>query len=369
VLQGFTVGITSDRFRQEQAEFFQRSGATVVFGACVRSASLKSSHQLREVTESIIAAPPRRLVAATGTGVRNWLEAADSWGRARALVEALGPVRIYARGAKTRAALEAIGLRSQSIVGSPLMLDVVDEALAGTSAGERVAVLADGSGSAVELARLRSAGVDLRVVASYQWELPDDHRPALRLAEGVISGRVHGVTFTSRPAVANWLRVATEEGIHGPLKEALAGGTVTIGCVGEVCARAVTDEGIDPALVAVPAVAQIASLVRTVQQRLSMTVVRTNTPYGDPAFVLAGTVATIEGESYVLTPTEARLFGALVRRPNVVVSPEELLRSVWNGSAQDPHLIEVVVARLRRRLGSHGSAITMVQRQGYALRL
>jgi DNA-binding winged helix-turn-helix (wHTH) protein len=84
---------------------------------------------------------------------------------------------------------------------------------------------------------------------------------------------------------------------------------------------------------------------------------------------LAGTSITIGDDSYSLTPVEARLLGVLARRPNSVVSADELMRAIWGGAAQGSHLVEVVARRLRRRLGVHGDAIDTVPRKGYALRV
>jgi DNA-binding response OmpR family regulator len=41
---------------------------------------------------------------------------------------------------------------------------------------------------------------------------------------------------------------------------------------------------------------------------------------------------------------------------------------VWRDETNDPHLVEVTVARLRRRLGPHGVAVASVHRRGYTLR-
>jgi DNA-binding response OmpR family regulator len=69
-----------------------------------------------------------------------------------------------------------------------------------------------------------------------------------------------------------------------------------------------------------------------------------------------------------LTDTEARLLAQLAAQPDVVRTKGELLASVWGDQHADPHLVEVAIARLRRRLGRHGAAIASVHRRGYVLR-
>jgi DNA-binding response OmpR family regulator len=135
-----------------------------------------------------------------------------------------------------------------------------------------------------------------------------------------------------------------------------------------VCAQAAVDEGIDVERLVVAARPRLVTLVEAVGDQLVTRVVRAGQDSGDAEIVITGTLATIDGEAFALTPTEARLLAALASRPNTIVSPEELLQSVWDGSAHDHHLIEVVIARLRRRLGDHGWVIASVPRRGYTLR-
>jgi uroporphyrinogen-III synthase len=358
VLQGFTVGITSDRFSEEQARFFRSRGASVVVAPCLALGDPESAGALRAVTEDLIDFPPDAVVAATATAVMLWIEAAERWGIATQLRLSLDRSWAYARRPKVRSALQSAGLHV--CPGSP-----------SDKGARRAAVLLDGSGEAAELAGLRAAGTDVVPVASYRWDPPADRRPALRLAEGVIAGRIHAVVFTSRPAVANWFAIATEEGIHDPLRNALTGGAVTVGCVGPVCAGALGDAGADPTMAVLPVEARLSALVAAVGDRLTGRVMRYSAVAGSngSSIRLAGTALTIGCDSYSLTPVEARLLAALVRSPNTVVGFEELAGAIWGGATRDRHLVDVVAARLRRRLGVHGEAIDVVPRRGYALRV
>lgn len=71
-----------------------------------------------------------------------------------------------------------------------------------------------------------------------------------------------------------------------------------------------------------------------------------------------------------LTPREFDLLRVLMQAEGAVVSKPELLRQVWR-IHHDPgtNVVEVHVARLRRKLGEEGgAAITTVRGMGYALR-
>jgi uroporphyrinogen-III synthase len=84
--------------------------------------------------------------------------------------------------------------------------------------------------------------------------------------------------------------------------------------------------------------------------------------------VLSGNAVFVAGECISLTDIEARLLATLAGRPNTAFTKEQLLRTVWADTAIDSHAVEVGVARLRKRLGSHGDAVRSVHRCGYALR-
>ena len=366
MLDGFTVGVTADRRWEEQVALFERRGATVLHGRTIRTLPLGVEDRLRAVTDDLVARPPRFVLANTGIGIRSWFAAAESWGVDDALRRALAGAAIYARGTKASSAVHANGLEVVARGRSERLAEVVDIVLELLRRGERVALQLDGGPPPVESDRLRDAGADVVEVPVYDWLLPDDPRPAVRLAEGVIAGRVHAVTFTAGPQVRNWVELAAEHDLDVALVDALAAGDVVVGCVGPVCADAAEAAGIPRHRMAVPRIARLGPLVRAVAEAL---VARTATVRLDAGeLVLAGTVARIDGDRVELTDTEARLLASLAARPGTVVAKEDLLRLVWGEAADDTHVVEVTIGRLRRRLGAHGSAIAAVPRRGYALR-
>jgi uroporphyrinogen-III synthase len=299
-------------------------------------------------------------------GFRRWLELAGHWGLEGPLRRAIAGSTIYARGLKAAGEVRTAGFEIEG--GGDTLRDTLDTLLARHSPGMRVALQVDGNGEAPEAAdRLGRAGAEVIPVSVYRWGLPADRRPALRLAEAVLAGRIHAVTFTSGPAVLNWFRIAADEGIDGPLRQILALGTVVTGCVGPVCADAAVAEGVERAVLVVPAQPDLERLVAAVADRLSGLVIRGVA--GGKELLVSGAAATIGGKEVLLTPAEARLLAALARLPNATVSKQDLLHSVWEGQAHDPHLVELMIARLRRRLGVHGDVIAEIGPRGYTLRL
>jgi DNA-binding response OmpR family regulator len=133
-----------------------------------------------------------------------------------------------------------------------------------------------------------------------------------------------------------------------------------------VCAEVAAAAGLAGDEMVVPAAWRLGPLVRAVADRLVER--RLEIDVDGTEVVLSGTVVTLGGASVELSDTEARLLATLAARPNVVFAKTDLLTAVWGDRTADPHVVEVAVARLRRRLGAQGSAIVAVHRRGYTLR-
>jgi uroporphyrinogen-III synthase len=363
VLDGFTVGITADRRADEQAALFERRHAAVLLGPSIRTLPLGDDDNLRHVTEAVIADPPQVLVANTGLGIRSWFGAAESWDLGEALLDALREARIYARGPKASGAVHSLGLEVAGRPASERLRDCVELVLAELRPGDRVVLQRDGGPPPPESEVLRAAGAAVLELPIYRWQAAtDDPRPALRLAEGVITGRVHAVTFTAGPAITSWFELATAAGLDDALRGRLASGSVVVGCVGPICAEVAEASGFGDGDLVIPRTSRLGPLVRSVTERL----LQRARHVGD--LVITGTVVQSGDRRIEMSDTEARILASLAERPGAVVAKADLLREVWGDPDGDPHLVEVAVGRLRRRLGPDGRAIEAIPRRGYVLR-
>jgi uroporphyrinogen-III synthase len=367
MLQGYTIGITADRRWEEQAALLQRRGAGVQHGPSIRTLPLGCDERLRAATDAVIARRPTALIANTGVGIRSWFSAAETWGAADQLTDVLRGARIYARGPKASGAVQLHGLDVEERAPSERLTDAVDLALANLRRGEAVALQLDGSGHSDESARLRAAGLDVIEVPVYAWMLPDDTGPALRLVEDIIAGRVQAVTFTAGPAIRNLVAIAAERDLDGALRDALTDGRAVIGCVGPVCADVAASEGLASPHLVVPRTWRLGPLVRAVAERLAERTLTVD--LNGATMTISGTVVTVDDASVVLTDTEAKVLTVLASEPNLVHAKADLLRRVWRDEGADPHVVEAVVNRLRRRLGPSGATISAVYRRGYTLRV
>lgn len=359
-LAGFTVGVTAARRREELGAALERRGARVMYGPAIRIVPLADDTQLLEATKRCLAAPLDVLVATTGIGFRGWLDAAETWGLAEALVAALGEAQILARGPKVRGAVRAGGLREAWSPESESSHEVLEHLLANYELdGRRVAVQLHGEPLPDIADALRAAGADVIEVPVYRWVPPEDEQPLRRLIEGTAAGTLDCVTFTSAPAAVNFLRTADELGCSAEVRAALSG-PVLCAAVGSVTAAPLERAGIPTVQ---PERFRLGALVRAVVEQL---------PARAPSLDSAGHHLELRGHAVVLDATLVALSGApmallraLAARQGEVLSRDELGR-LLPGESGEGHAVEVAIARLRAALGDPAIVQTVVKR-GYRL--
>jgi len=78
---------------------------------------------------------------------------------------------------------------------------------------------------------------------------------------------------------------------------------------------------------------------------------------------------TLAGAPVGLTPREFDLLACLASDPGRVFTKQDLIRVCWAASEVDAHsrALATQIARLRRRLGSHGTMLVTVWSVGYVL--
>ena len=93
----------------------------------------------------------------------------------------------------------------------------------------------------------------------------------------------------------------------------------------------------------------------------------THTTLGGVPVALSGSTVFVDGTAVGLSRRESELLRALLRRSPGFVTKRDLHQRIWGGAGDD-HVVEVTVARLRRKLGSPGAGIVSVPRRGYAVK-
>jgi uroporphyrinogen-III synthase len=362
-LSGLLVGVTAHRRAHDQGVLLGRVGARVLQGPTVRAVPIDHRDpDLVDATRSVVEEPPDVLVVTTDHALSAWLAAAGALGLGDRLRCSLAGVEVMARGPKApTAALGAelaVAWRPRTERGG----EIVDQLVARDPRPRRVAVLRAGGARPVLAERLAEAGVAVLDVATYRWALPEDLGPARRLTDAVVDRRIDAVTFTSSAAVDHLLALAATDGRRDAVVEALDHDRLVVACVGASSAAAVRGAGIER--VVVPDRARLGAMVGALGAACSER--RRALDVGGREGVLQGTRLILGGEVLDLSERERAVVEVLAERPGAVVPKAELLARCWGTTDADPHVVEVTVARLRRRLGSPDAILT-VRRRGYRL--
>ncbi len=114
--------------------------------------------------------------------------------------------------------------------------------------------------------------------------------------------------------------------------------------------------------------ARIAALLR----RVTPTVQQESLSFGDVVMDFSKRLVTRGERNVHLGPTEFRLLQFLMEKPGIVLTREDLLKSVWGGSIHvELRTVDVHIRRLRRALNEGGESdiIRTVRSVGYAMDL
>jgi two-component system OmpR family response regulator len=89
---------------------------------------------------------------------------------------------------------------------------------------------------------------------------------------------------------------------------------------------------------------------------------------GDVEIDLGGHRVLLAGKSVVMTARELAILETLARNQGQVVSRDQILESVWGAvSESKANTLEVLMARIRRKLGGASAPIRTVRNLGYSL--
>lgn len=240
-LTGVTIGITAERRAEEFIAALERKGASVRHAPTIRIVPLADDTLLRKATADVLATEVDFTVITTGAGFRGWADAADGWGLD--LVPALSRSRIFTRGPKAVGAIRGRGLTEHWSASSETNAELFSALVAADVSGARVAVQLHGGPLPEFTGTLRDAGASVIEAQPYRWLWPEDLSPAHRLLDGVLSGEVGALAFTSAPAAKNLLTLARDSGRLDALVDALRG-DVVCACVGPVTAAPLAELGI-----------------------------------------------------------------------------------------------------------------------------
>lgn len=359
-LEGFRIGVTSDRRSADLIDALARRGAQVLHAPTLRMANAVSDDPVIADTRTIIEARPDVLLATTAYGVRRWFEVADAAGLGEDLVDALADTAILVRGPKARGGIRAAGLNDVGMSAEETTESLIDEVLVKYPPGLTVAVQLHGFLNPWQLDRLHEAHARVLTVEPYRWIETDDADDRVdRLIDAVCSGGLDAITFTSAPAVHALFSAAEARGRYDDLIDAMCG-PVVAAAVGPVTAAPLIAAGIEPIQ---PERYRMGALIRLVCEHLESTrIIRLETRHGPLA--LRGSVVDVVDRRVALAPVALTILRTLVQARGSVVGRDRLAAAL--PGTTDQHALEVALSRLRQTLGVPGLIATVVKR-GYRI--
>ena len=312
ILQGFRIGVTSDRRSADLIAALERRGAQVLHAPALMIAPYDQDDSLITETRNLIAAQPEVVLITTGYGMRRWLDVANAAGLGTELIATLEAARIFARGPKAHGAIRAAGLLDAQTSDLQTTASVVDAVIAAGLSGRRVAIQLHGYTDTESLSRLAEFSDCVLTVTPYRWMQPNQSDRLPRLIRAASQRQIQALTFTSAPAAAATLDAANFLSVRNEFVQALSD-HVAAAAVGPVTAEPLLGAGIEPV---VPDRYRLGALVRLVSDELTRRHVQRFRCDG-LIIELRGHQVSVDGRRISLGPNSLALLLALAASDSV----------------------------------------------------
>lgn len=259
-LSGRRIALLESRFSHQIVTLVERLGGVPISAPTVEE--VPCHNDFHTFVDGLASRRYSLAIFLTGTGTLTLLGEADRRGRLPDTVAALRQTTIACRGAKPQAALKRHGLRPHITTGRPHTTRELMNALATVNVQDRGVVLVHyGERNAEIAASLRARGARLEEVCPYEWRLPQDLEPIVRVIRDAIANRLDAVLFTSQIQCRHLFQVAADMGEANGLALSL-NRDIVVGAVGPVCAGALKKAGVTPDVI--PASPNMPSLISAV---------------------------------------------------------------------------------------------------------
>ena len=244
-LGGKTIAITEARRAAELASLITKLGGVPYSAPAVREIPRRDLAPALEVLARICRGEVSMILFLTGVGTRAFLDLAAEKGKRDLLLAALGKMVVVARGPKPAAALREAGVRLDLAPKEPTSEGLIQAIVGRDVAGKLVAVQLYGDDNPVLVEGLRARGAAVLEIPLYEWALPEDQGPLIRLIRDLLDGKIDVLAFTSSPQIKHLFALADQLGQRAELARALRDQTV-VAVIGPVCQAALAEQGIVP---------------------------------------------------------------------------------------------------------------------------
>ena len=244
-LRGKTIAITEARRAAELVSLITKLGGVPCSAPAVREVPRRDQRPALDALERICRREVSVIVFLTGVGTRAFFGLAAEGGKREMLLKALGGMFVAARGPKPVAVLREAGVRIDLVPKEPTSEGLLGGLPEDQLRGRVVAVQLYGEENPFLVEGLRARGATVLEIPLYEWALPEDQEPLVRLIQDLIAERIDVVAFTSSPQIKHLFVVADRLGLHDELIAALRQ-KVTVAVVGPVCRATLAEHGIAP---------------------------------------------------------------------------------------------------------------------------
>ncbi len=244
-LRGRTIAITEARRALELSSLITKLGGVPYSAPAVREIPRRDLQPALEVLDRICRHRVAAIIFLTGVGTRAFFALAGEAGKREALLKTLQGMFVAARGPKPIAVLRDAGVRIDLVPKEPTSEGLLRELDDQNLRGKVVAVQLYGEENPFLVEGLRGRGATVLEIPLYEWALPEDQEPLVRLIRELIAERIDVVAFTSSPQIKHLFAVADRLRLRDELIAALRE-KVTVAVVGPVSEVALAEHGIVP---------------------------------------------------------------------------------------------------------------------------
>ena len=220
---GLRVLALESRHAREIHKLIETYGGRPLVAPALREVRLEPNSHAMAFAGELVDEQFDMVIFLTGAGIRALIGVVESAYPRQRLVQALGHVRIVARGPKPVSALDELGLKAHLVAPEPNtwreVLRVLDENTGPQRlGGMRIAVQEYGVPCSGLLTGLRERGARVTRVPVYHWSLPENKAPLREAARMLADGEIDVILLTAAVQAEHLFQVAAEIGIEDSLR-------------------------------------------------------------------------------------------------------------------------------------------------------